>query len=112
MPCKYNLQGLKEFPIFQTLNGNHRRSMLNYLAALNPVKAAALKFLVRVYSEKIPAQTAWSLASLANMEGTVVHTNTFWETIKATRQVKFKNSTIYFLMYTIEAMVDIRFSFS
>jgi hypothetical protein len=87
MPSKYNLQGLKDFPIFQTLNGNHRRVMMGYLAALNPVKAASLKFLVRVYHEKIPAQTAWSLASLANMEGTVVHVNTFWETIKATRQV-------------------------
>jgi hypothetical protein len=89
LPSNYKLHGLKDFPVFQTLNGNHRREMMRYLKTLNPSKAGNVQFLARVYSEDLPAQTAWALASLANMEGSVIHVNTYWENIVATRQVCF-----------------------
>ena len=90
LPCNFSVTALKDYPIFQTLNGNHRREMYSRLKNLQPLKAESLGFNVRLYRETLPVGTAWALASLQNENGTLIHENNYMDNIKATRTVSWQ----------------------
>jgi hypothetical protein len=72
--------------IYETIDGNHRRSMGAILVHENPTLYNTLQFKCAAFMD-IPVDLAWKLASKANLDSSITLENTFMDNVRATRKV-------------------------